>query len=99
MAEEGTMSHHVRIALVLALLGGLALAGAVLAAPAATSIERWVLSGGGGHTEADPYALDGTIGQPLVGTELAGGYTLCAGFWCGAEAGHRIYLPLVVREH
>ncbi|HFD38482.1 MAG TPA: hypothetical protein ENJ31_01340 [Anaerolineae bacterium] len=89
------------IGIVLSLLGGLVLVGVVLAAPTATSIERWVMAGGGGHAEAASYALDGTIGQPVVGGIGNGSTEIGAGFWGGmgaaAGAASRIYLPLVLR--
>ena len=57
-----------------------------------------VIGGGGGHAEAAPYALDGTLGQPIVGQAASLPYDLCAGFWCGAAAQYRVYLPLVLRN-
>jgi len=65
------------------------------------AIDWHVIGGGGGHAEASPYTLDGTIGQAVVGIASEGNYELCSGFWCGAVVGHkyRIYLPLVVRNH
>jgi hypothetical protein len=92
------MSRHRQTILALALLGCLVLSGAVLAAPAPIAIDRWVVAGGGGHAEAAPYTLDGTIGQPVAGTAQNAGHELCSGFWCGAEMGGRIYLPLMLRE-
>ena len=42
------------------------------------------------------YSLNGTVGQPEVGTLSGGGYTLNAGFWGGASiASYTVYLPLV----
>ena len=56
-----------------------------------------VLGGGGGHAEAAPYALDGTLGQPIVGLATASSLDLCAGYWCGAPP-YRIYLPLLLKN-
>jgi hypothetical protein len=89
-----------RGALALAVL--LLLAGVVLA-QGMPSIGRWVVGGGGGHTENGNYSLDSTIGQAVAGVTGNAPYGLCAGFWCGAEAAvppeiHPIYLPLVVRN-
>jgi hypothetical protein len=69
----------------------------VVAAPAATTVDRWVIGGGGGHIEAAGRALDGTIGQPVVGWVQSAGYELSSGFW-GGLANYRVYLPLVVRN-
>ena len=56
-----------------------------------------VIGGGGGHAGAAPYALDGTVGQPMVGQAASPPYDLCAGFWCGAPP-YRIYLPLLLKN-
>jgi hypothetical protein len=88
--------------LTLALLGGLLLASVALAAPTVTTIERWVLAGGGGHAASAPYTLDGAIGQPVVGRVHQAGYELFAGFWgggAGSRPTHEIYLPLILRRH
>jgi hypothetical protein len=77
------------------------LAGISRAAPlAALDVSRYVIGGGGGYVEQSPYALNGTIGQPLVGTSSQSSDELCAGFWCGAAGhDHEVYLPLVLRNN
>ena len=55
------------------------------------------LDGGGGQSSAGHYTLDGTIGQPDAGALTGGVYALTGGFWGGAAAQYRIYLPLVLR--
>ena len=65
------MKTQWQITIVLILLGGLVLIGVVLAAPVATTLERYVIGGGGGHTEAGIFSLDGTIGQAVVGKLLS----------------------------
>jgi hypothetical protein len=61
----------------------------------------WSTVDGGGATwsEGGGYALGGTVGQPDAGVLSGGGYTLAGGFWCGAAAQYRVYLPLVLRNH
>lgn len=88
-----------KIVTLVLLLALLLLAGIALAAPPpGHEILRHVIGGGGGHVERGIYTLDYTIGQPVVGTDSAGDYTLSAGFWGGGEAGaYKIYLPLVLR--
>jgi len=86
-----------RAAILTTLAAFLLLAGVILA-NGTPSIDRYVIGGGGGHSEAAPYTLDGTIGQPVVGLASGDGYELCSGFWCGAAAGYEIYLPLVLRN-
>jgi hypothetical protein len=76
----------------------LLLAGAALASPEATTLDRSVIAGGGGRVEAGASILEGTIGQPVVGRASAGVVQLDAGFWPGARgSSYRIYLPLVLR--
>jgi hypothetical protein len=81
-----------------AVLCALLLAGVTLA-NGTPSIDWYVIGGGGGHVEAGVYALDGTIGQAVVGTAKDTGYELCSGFWCGAVVEYKIYLPIVLKNY
>jgi hypothetical protein len=90
------MSKRKIIALAAALVCALLLAGVALANGIPT-IDWNVIGGGGGHAEAGIYGLDGTIGQPVVGTATDTNSELCSGFWCGAAVEYKIYLPLVLR--
>lgn len=88
----------------LLLLAGVALAKGSTSAPLSTGYDLlWhVIGGGGRHSQATPYALDGTIGQAVVETVSSDGYTLCSGFWCGVGAAvveHKIYLPMVMKNY
>jgi hypothetical protein len=87
---------------VLALLGSLLLVTAVLAAPTATTVDRYVIGGGGGDAGVGVLALSGTIGQPVVGGVGNDPYELGSGFWGGmgmvAVAPYQIYLPVVTRS-
>ena len=74
------------------------LAAVVLGAPAATTFDRWVVGGGGGHAEEAGYSLDATIGQPVVGTRLRTPYQLSSGFWAAAWPEEWIYVPLILRD-
>jgi hypothetical protein len=60
----------------------------------------WSSVDGGGYifSTGNGYALGGTIGQPDAGVLSGDGYTLNGGFWGGAAAEYRIYLPMVVRQ-
>ncbi len=87
---------------------GLLLALAVLVVPALVLAQSgggydlsWSTIDGGGATfsTGGPYALGGTIGQPDAGTLSGGPYTLAGGFWAGAAAQYRVYLPLVLRNY
>lgn len=75
------------------------MAGVVLA-NGTPDIDWHVLGGGGVHDLADPYVLDGTIGQAVVGTAADTGYGLCSGFWCRAAVYYKkIYLPFVSENY
>jgi hypothetical protein len=47
-------------------------------------IDWYVIGSGGGHSQSAAYQLDGTIGQPIVGTSSSSNYSIDAGFWVGA---------------
>jgi hypothetical protein len=61
----------------------------------AVSINWSVIGGGGTQVHSTPYSLDSTIGQAVVGTTADTALELCSGFWCGAQVGYRVYLPLM----
>jgi hypothetical protein len=54
--------------------------------------------GGASFITGDVYELAGTIGQPDAALWSGGGYALMGGFWAGAAAQYRVYLPLVLRN-
>ena len=56
------------------------------------------VDGGGGMSGDGLYTLNGSIGQPDVGTLTGAGYTLIGGFWGSRAAPYRIYLPLVLKH-
>lgn len=64
------------------------------------AITRSVMGGGGGRATGGVYALNGTIGQAVVGSASSGSHTLCTGFWCGLTLHpiYRLHLPLVLRS-
>lgn len=46
--------------------------------------DSWnVIAFGGGHSEAEGYKADGTIGQAIIGASTTGDYTVQGGFWGG----------------
>ncbi len=88
-----------RTAIFAALAVLILLSGVVLANGVAVVVDRYVVGGGGGYVEADPYALSGTVGQAVVGVASSvGDYELCSGFWCGQVVEYKIYLPLLLRN-
>jgi hypothetical protein len=91
------MNKRHAIILAAVLLVGLVLVTGVLA-QGAPSIAWWVASGGGGEsTAAGEVAVNSTLGQPIVGPAGGDSISLGAGYWYGAVAQYRIYLPLVLR--
>ncbi len=39
------------------------------------------ITGGGGHSTGGNFAVDGSVGQPIVGASSGGGFGVSAGFW------------------
>ena len=60
------------------------------------ALPRWVVGGGGGLAAGSSVSLNGTLGQPAVGSFTTGSVTLKAGYWTGASRS-TIYLPIVIR--
>jgi hypothetical protein len=60
----------------------------------------WSTVDGGGWTfsTGGAYSLSGTVGQPDADVLEGGAYTLVGGFWGGASAVQRLYLPLLLRD-
>jgi hypothetical protein len=81
----------------------LLLVGVALAQTSASYDLTWnVIAGGGGPITGGGYAINSTIGQPVVGVAKDTGYELCSGFWCSefvAVVEYRIYLPVVLRNY
>jgi hypothetical protein len=85
----------------LALAALLLLAGAAWAnGPADYTLDWWTVDGGGGtwSDAGGQYELGGTGGQPDARVWGDDDYTLTGGFWGGAAAQYRIYLPLVLKD-
>jgi hypothetical protein len=74
----------------------LLLTGTVLAG-SGIEISRYVIGGGGGHSEMGRYVMDATVGQAVVGTFSTAPYELCTGFWCGMGE-YKVYLPVALRN-
>jgi hypothetical protein len=60
----------------------------------------WNTIDGGGqmYSAGGAYMLGGTVGQPDAGVLEGDDYSLVGGFWGGASAVHRLYLPLLMRD-
>jgi hypothetical protein len=83
------------VLIVLLLLSTTALSAST--APNAIEMQRYVIGGGGGRSEANGYVLHGTAGPPVAGTTADFPYDLCAGFWCNAGI-YKLYMPLILSE-
>lgn len=60
---------------------------------------KWDVMGGGGAPIASTnFALNGTIGQGVIGLKSSTNYGLCSGYWC-SEVEYQIFLPLVLRNY
>jgi hypothetical protein len=90
-----------RAGLLLVLAALFLLVGGALAMDSDNYSLDWVTpltGGGGGAATSTNYAVNITIGQSAIGTSAGASYEACLGYWCGGAAGHRIYLPLVLRS-
>jgi hypothetical protein len=75
-------------------------AGGAVALPGAGYDLSWfTIDSGGGTASSGHYTMTGTAGQPEPGAALqGGGYVLTGGFWPGAAAGCRLYVPMVLKS-
>jgi hypothetical protein len=55
--------------------------------------------GGGGAANSVHYAANFTVGQAATGASDSTHYDGCLGYWCGAELGSRVYIPLVLMNY
>lgn len=96
MAAQSTRSVIVGMVALLLILPALA-----LAQSGGGYDLSWNTIDGGGYTwsTGGSYVLGGTAGQPDAGILSGGNYVLAGGFWGGAAAHYRIYLPLVLRNY
>ena len=74
------MNKRSRVVLGLAILCSLVLVRAAVA-ESITTIDWWVISGGGGESNGSPVTLNDTFGQPVIGTSSNGNISLHAGYW------------------
>lgn len=90
-----------RIMIVMTVLALLLLTGVALAQTGGGYDLTWNSIDGGGYmfSTGGGYSLGGTMGQPDAGLLSGGGYTLAGGFWGGALAEYRIYLPVLLKNY
>ena len=80
---------------VFVMLAILTVVGVVLAFDA--SIDRQVISSGGGVTENGLFSVHATIGQPVAGVVNIPLAEVQAGFWNGSIPEYEIFLPSIVK--
>jgi hypothetical protein len=89
--------------LLLVMIASALLAGTLLVKSAAAQTGSsfdlsWnVIGGGGGKSTGSGFAVEGTIGQPIVDASSGAKYTLRHGFWATLQS-IRMYLPLIGKE-
>jgi len=93
------LSAAAGVILMLLLLLGLAEAALAGADAAGWALGWWTADSGGGlNIASGSYALSGTAGQPdAAAASAVGSYQLMPGYWPGAEARYKSYLPIMVR--
>jgi hypothetical protein len=103
------MNKYHAVALLVALLCGLALVGIVtFALPSASladssanyGLSWYVLADGGGKSQSAHYILSGTNGQGAPGAAVSSHYKLGSGFWYGfiAKPAYKLFLPLIMKK-
>ena len=96
------MNKRTLIAVAGAVLCALLLAGVAVAMSSDNYWLDWftpLTSGGGGPASSTNYAVNLTVGQTAIGTSSSTNHGGCLGYWCGGVGGHRIFLPLVLRNY
>jgi len=90
-----------RTTIFLVLLAFFLLAGSALAMRSTNYWLDWftpATGGGGGPASSTNYAVNFTVGQSAIGTSSSTNYGVGLGYWYGAGAQFKIYLPLVLRN-
>lgn len=63
----------------------------------AGSLERHVISSGGGQVQNGKFSVKTTIGQPVAGTTGSTNFEIQAGFWNGSIPRYVIFIPSLMR--
>lgn len=86
------------LALGIALVSLLLLAGGAALAQSGYSSTWWTVDGGGtALSSGGTYTLGGAVGQADAGPMSGGSYTVEGGFWAGANPVLKFFLPVVRR--
>ena len=90
-----------RVTVLLALTAILLLAGSALAMSSTNYRLDWftpMTGGGGAPASSASYAVNLTVGQTAIGASSSANYGVGLGYWYGAAAQFRIFLPLLLRN-
>ncbi len=90
-----------RMTILLALTAILLLAGSVLAMSSTNYRLDWLTpmtGGGGAPASSASYAVNLTVGQTAMGASSSANYGAGLGYWYGAVAQFRIFLPVVLKN-
>ncbi len=72
--------------------------GIVLARSDSHAIPWDTIAGGGSEMSSASYAINGTIGLPVIGPGSSSNYSIGAGYWYGVGDGSsQLFLPVVIR--
>ncbi len=55
-------------------------------------------SGGGGAADSTNYVINLTVGQTAIGASSSASYNVGLGYWYGAVAQYKVFLPIVLRQ-
>jgi hypothetical protein len=103
--SENSKEHKMNkryVAALIVLFLGLALVFAtatVLAQGTSSTINWWVIAGGGEPIQSGNVSINDTLGQPVIGPSSGGNVSLTAGYWYGpvSEPSHIYYLPIILK--
>ena len=90
-----------RVTVLLALTAILLLAGNALAISSTNYRLDWftpMTGGGGAPASSASYAVNFTVGQTAIGVSSSANYGVGLGYWYGAAAQFRIFLPAVLKN-
>jgi hypothetical protein len=91
-----------KLTIALLIVCALLLMGSGWKAITSTSVNWYVLSGGGGKVTNGALVLEGSTGQSVTGGINKDSTELCAGYWCGSEEIYEyiypLYLPVIRHE-
>jgi len=90
-----------RVTVLLALTAILLLAGNALAISSTNYRLDWftpMTGGGGAPASSASYAVNFTVGQTAIGDSSSANYGVGLGYWYGAAAQFRIFLPVVLKN-